>query len=159
MSEVEKVPMTPQGAQKLREELIRLREERPRIARDIETAREHGDLSENAEYHAAKERQGMIEARIKDIEDKLSRAEVIDPSRLSGPRIRFGATVELLNIDTDEEVRYRIVGAEEADLAQGTISVSAPLARALIGKEVGDEISVTLPAGLRKFEITSVEYA
>ncbi len=159
MSEVEKVPMTPQGAQKLREELNRLREERPKISRDIETAREHGDLSENAEYHAAKERQGMIEARIKDIEDKLSRAEIIDPSRLSGPRIRFGATVELLNIDTDEEVRYRIVGAEEADLNQGTISISAPLARALIGKEVGDEISVTLPAGRRKYEITSVEYA
>jgi transcription elongation factor GreA len=159
MTEVEKVPMTPQGAQKLREELIRLREERPKISRDIETAREHGDLSENAEYHAAKERQGMIEARIKDIEDKLSRAEIIDPSRLSGPKIRFGATVELLNIDTDEEVRYRIVGAEEADLAHGTISISAPLARALIGKEVGDEIRVTLPAGLRKYEITGVEYA
>src|SRR5512142_1000849 len=159
MSEVEKVPMTPQGAQKLREELIRLREERPKISRDIETAREHGDLSENAEYHAAKERQGMIEARIKDIEDKLSRAEIIDPSRLSGPKIRFGATVELLNIDTDEEVKYRIVGAEEANLAQGTISISAPLARALIGKEVGDEIRVNLPAGHRKYEITNVEYA
>jgi transcription elongation factor GreA len=159
MSEVEKVPMTPQGAQKLREELNRLREERPKISRDIETAREHGDLSENAEYHAAKERQGMIEARIKDIEDKLSRAEIIDPSRLTGPRIRFGATVELLNIDTEEEVRYRIVGAEEADLNQGTISISAPLARALIGKEVGDEINVTLPAGHRKYEITNVEYA
>ena len=101
----------------------------------------------------------MIEAHIKDLEDKLSRAEIIDPSRLSGPRIRFGATVELLNIDTDEEVRYRIVGAEEADLSQGTISISAPLARALIGKEVGDEISVTLPVGQRKYEITNVEYA
>jgi len=159
MAEVEKVPMTPQGAQKVREELMRLREERPKISRDIETAREHGDISENAEYHAAKERQGMIEAHIKDLEDKLSRAEIIDPSRLSGPRIRFGATVALLNIDTDEEVRYRIVGAEEADLSQGTISISAPLARALIGKEVGDEISVTLPVGQRKYEITNVEYA
>ena len=159
MAEVEKVPMTPQGAQKVREELMRLREERPKISRDIETAREHGDISENAEYHAAKERQGMIEAHIKDLEDKLSRAEIIDPIRLSGPRIRFGATVELLNIDTDEEVRYRIVGAEEADLSQGTISISAPLARALIGKEVGDEISVTLPVGQRKYEITNVEYA
>lgn len=158
MAEVEKVPMTPQGVQKLREELTRLREERPKIARDIETAREHGDLSENAEYHAAKERQGMIEARIKDVEDKLSRAEVIDPSRLSGTKIRFGATVVLLNIDTDEEVKYRIVGAEEADLAQGTISISAPLARALIGKDIGDEINVSLPAGKRKFEITNVEY-
>lgn len=159
MAEVEKVPMTPQGAQKVREELMRLREERPKISRDIETAREHGDISENAEYHAAKERQGMIEAHIKDLEDKLSRAEIIDPSRLTGPRIRFGATVELLNIDTEEEVRYRIVGAEEADLSQGTISISAPLARALIGKEVGDEISVTLPVGQRKYEITNVEYA
>lgn len=159
MPEVEKVPMTPQGAQKMREELVRLREERPKIARDIETAREHGDLSENAEYHAAKERQGMIEAHIKDLEDKLSRAEVIDPSRLSGSKIRFGATVALLNIDTEEEVRYRIVGAEEADLSQGTISISAPLARALIGKEVGDEVSVTLPGGKRRYEVTDVEYA
>lgn len=158
MSDVEKVPMTPLGASKLREELVRLKEERPKISRDIETAREHGDLSENAEYHAAKERQGMIEARIKDIEDKLSRAEIIDPSRLSGTKVRFGATVGLLNIDTEEEVTYRIVGAEEADLSQGTISISAPLARALIGREIGDEVSVTLPVGRRKYEITNVEY-
>ncbi len=158
MPEVEKVPMTPQGAQKSREELVRLKEERPRISRDIETAREHGDISENAEYHAAKERQGMVEARIKDLEDKLSRAEIIDPSRLTGTRVRFGATVGLLNIDTEEEVTYRIVGAEEADLSQGTISISAPLARALIGKEIGDEISVTLPVGRRKYEITNVHY-
>src|ERR1039457_4295608 len=158
MPEVEKVPMTPQGEQKSREELARLKEERPRISRDIETAREHGDISENAEYHAAKERQGMVEARIKDLEDKLSRAEIIDPSRLSGTRVRFGATVGLLNIDTEEEVTYRIVGAEEADLSQGTISISAPLARALIGKEIGDEINVTLPVGRRKYEITNVEY-
>ncbi len=158
MSELEKVPMTPQGAHKLREELTRLREERPKIAREIETAREHGDLSENAEYHAAKERQGMIEARIKDIEDKLSRAEIIDPSRLSGTKVRFGATVGLLNIDTEEEVTYRIVGAEEADLSQGTISISAPLARALIGRDIGDEVNVTLPVGRRKYEITNVEY-
>ena len=150
--------MTPLGAQKLREELTRLREERPKIARDIETAREHGDLSENAEYHAAKDRQGMIEMHIKDIEDKLSRAEVIDPSRLSGSKVRFGATVGLLNIDTEEEVTYRIVGAEEADLSNGTISISAPLARALIGREIGDEIAVTLPGGSRKYEITNVEY-
>jgi transcription elongation factor GreA len=158
MAELEKVPMTPLGAQKLREELTRLREERPKIARDIETAREHGDLSENAEYHAAKDRQGMIEMHIKDIEDKLSRAEVIDPSRLSGSKVRFGATVGLLNIDTEEEVTYRIVGAEEADLSNGTISISAPLARALIGREIGDEIAVTLPGGNRKYEITNVEY-
>jgi transcription elongation factor GreA len=158
MSEPQKVPMTPEGARKLREELTRLKEERPKISRDIEVAREHGDLKENAEYHAAKERQGMVEAKIKDCEDKLSRAEIIDPSKLSGSKVQFGATVGLLNLDTDEEVSYRIVGAEEADLAQGSISVSAPLARALIGKEIGDEVSIRLPVGLRKYEITRVEY-
>lgn len=158
MSELEKVPMTPEGARKLRAELTRLKEERPKISRDIEIAREHGDLSENAEYHAAKERQGMIEARIKDIEDKLSRAEVIDPTKLSGTRVRFGATVSLVNISTDEEVTYRIVGAEEADLDQGSISISAPLARALIGKEIGDEVTVNLPIGQRKYEISNVEF-
>jgi transcription elongation factor GreA len=150
--------MTPGGARKLREELTRLKEERPKISRDIEVAREHGDLSENAEYHAAKERQGMIEAKIKDSEDKLSRAEIIDPTKLSGSKVRFGATVGLLNLTTDEAVTYQIVGADEADLEQGTISISAPLARALIGKEVGDEVQVHLPIGLRKYEITSVEF-
>jgi transcription elongation factor GreA len=154
----EKVPMTPQGAQKLRDELVRLKEERPKISRDIGVAREHGDLSENAEYHAAKERQGMNEARIKDIEDKLSRAEVIDPSKLSGDRVKFGASVTLMNIDTEEETVYRIVGADEADLDQGTISVSAPLARALIAKTVGDEVVVKLPAGTRRYEIVSVDF-
>lgn len=158
MSELQKFPMTPDGARKLRAELTRLKEERPKIARDIEVAREHGDLSENAEYHAAKERQGMIEARIKDLEDKLSRAEVIDPAKLSGTKVRFGATVTLLNVSTDEEVTYQIVGAEEADLDQGSISISAPLARALIGKEVGDEVTVQLPVGQRKYEISQVEF-
>lgn len=158
MAEIQKFPMTPEGARKLREELNRLKEERPKISRDIEVAREHGDLSENAEYHAAKERQGMIEARIKDIEDKLSRVEIIDPTKLSGTRVRFGATVTLLNVSTDEEVTYRIVGAEEADLNNGSISVSAPLARALIGKEVGDEVTVQLPIGQRKYEISTVEF-
>src|SRR3982751_6157429 len=110
----ERVPMTPRGAQNLKDELARLKEERPKISREIGVAREHGDLSENAEYHAAKERQGMVEARIKDIEDKLARAEVIDPSKLSGNRISFGATVELSNVDTDENVTYQIVGAEES---------------------------------------------
>src|SRR5512147_2268538 len=107
----ERVPMTPRGAQKLKEELARLKEERPKISREIGIAREHGDLSENAEYHAAKERQGMVEARIKDIEDKLSRAEVIDPAKLSGDRVRFGAKVTLNNLDTNEEACYQIVGA------------------------------------------------
>src|SRR5690606_5793708 len=155
----EKVPMTPQGAIKLREELARLKEERPKISREIGVAREHGDLSENAEYHAAKERQGMVEARIKDIEDKLSRAEVVDPATLNGSKVRFGATVALLNIDTDEEVSYRIVGAEEANLDEGSISVSAPLARALIGREVGDEVSIDLPAGKRRHEIVSGDFS
>ena len=153
-----KVPMTPQGAQKLREELGRLKEERPKVSREIGVAREHGDISENAEYHAAKERQGLLEARIKDIEDKLSRAEIIDPSTLSGSRVRFGATVTLANVETDEEATYRILGADEADIAQGSISVSSPIARAVMGKEVGDEVVVDLPAGRRRFEIVNVEF-
>ncbi|MEZ4226279.1 MAG: transcription elongation factor GreA [Polyangiaceae bacterium] len=154
----EKVPMTPRGAERLREELTRLKEERPKISREIGIAREHGDLSENAEYHAAKERQGMVEARIKDLEDKIARAEVIDPTTLTGTRVRFGATVTLTNLDTDEDSTYQIVGADEANLDQGTISISAPLARALIGREVGDEVTVKLPAGIRNYEVVSVEY-
>lgn len=150
--------MTPRGAQLLRDELARLKEERPKISRDIGIAREHGDLSENAEYHAAKERQGMVEARIKDLEDKLARAEVIDPTKLSGDKVRFGATVSLTNLDTDEEVRYQIVGAEEADVDKGMISISAPLARALIGKVPGDEVQVQLPIGVRHYEVSAVEY-
>jgi transcription elongation factor GreA len=150
--------MTPAGAQKLREELARLKEERPRISREIGVAREHGDLSENAEYHAAKERQGLVEARIKDIEDKLSRAEVIDPSKLSGDRVRFGATVMLTNLDTDEEQSFQIVGADEADINRGTISVSAPLARAIMGKSIGDEVVVNLPGGTRRYEIGEIEF-
>jgi transcription elongation factor GreA len=155
---VDKYPMTPAGAEKLKEELGRLKEERPKISRDIGVAREHGDLSENAEYHAAKERQGMVEARIKDIEDKLSRAEIIDPSKLAGQKVKFGATVTLTNIETNEEITYQIVGADEADINAGTISVSAPLARALIGREPGDEVKVVLPNGTRQYEIASVEF-
>jgi transcription elongation factor GreA len=151
--------MTPRGAQNLKDELARLKEERPKISREIGVAREHGDLSENAEYHAAKERQGMCEARIKDIEDKLARAEVIDPAKLSGDRVSFGATVELSNIDTDESVTYQIVGAEESNVAEGLISISAPLARALIGKQVGDEVLVKLPAGERNYEVVDVRFA
>jgi transcription elongation factor GreA len=150
--------MTPAGAQKLKDELARLKEERPKISRDIGIAREHGDLRENAEYHAAKDRQGMIEARLKDIEDKLARAEVIDPTKLSGDRVRFGATVTLTNLDNDEESTYFIVGADEADINQGLISISAPLARALIGKSVGDEVVVQLPAGTRRYEIGAIEF-
>lgn len=154
----EKVPMTPAGAQKVKDELLRLKEERPKISREIGTARDHGDLSENAEYHAAKERQGMVEARIKDLEDRLARAEVIDPKKLDGDLVRFGATVTVTNLDTDEEQTYQIVGADEADIDRGTISVVAPLARALIGKSVGDEVTVKLPGGIRQYEIASVEF-
>ena len=152
----ERVPMTPKGAAKVRDELARLKAERPKISRDIGTARDHGDISENAEYHAAKERQGMVEAQIKDLEDKLSRSEVIDPTRLTGTRIRFGATVSLANVETDEKSTYQIVGADEANIDEGTISVSAPLARALIGKEVGDEVTVSLPVGKRTYEVLEV---
>jgi transcription elongation factor GreA len=154
----DRFPMTPRGAQKLREELVRLKEERPKISRDIGVAREHGDLSENAEYHAAKERQGLVEARIKDIEDKLARAEVIDPAKLGGDRVSFGATVDLSNVDTDETVVYQIVGAEEADVEKGLISISAPLARAIIGKQVGDEVRVKLPAGERCYEVVDIKF-
>jgi len=150
--------MTPLGAQRLKDELARLREERPKISREIGVAREHGDLSENAEYHAAKERQGMVEARIKDIEDKIGRVEIIDPAKLSGSRVSFGATVELSNLDTEESSRYQIVGSEEANVAEGLISISAPLARALIGKQVGDEVHVKLPAGERHYEIVNVTF-
>ena len=152
----ERVPMTPKGAAKVRDELARLKAERPKISRDIGTARDHGDISENAEYHAAKERQGMVEAQIKDLEDKLARSEIIDPARLSGTRIRFGATVSLANVDTDEKVTYQIVGADEANIDEGTISISAPLARALIGKEIGDEVTVSLPVGKRTYEVLEV---
>lgn len=154
----ERVPMTPRGAAKVREELARLKAERPKISREIGVARDHGDISENAEYHAAKERQGMVEAQIKDLEDKLSRSEVIDPARLSGSRVRFGATVSLSNLETDETSTYQIVGADEASIEEGTISISAPLARALIGKEAGDEVTVTLPGGKRSYEILDVAF-
>ena len=150
--------MTPRGVEKLRAELARLKVERPKISREIGVARDHGDISENAEYHAAKERQGMVEAQIKDIEDKLSRSEVIDPTKLSGDRIRFGATVTLSNVDSGDEATYQIVGAEEADIDGGLISVSAPLARALIGKEAGDEITIVLPVGKRTYEVLAVDF-
>ena len=150
--------MTPRGAELLKEELRALKEERPKISKQIGVAIDHGDLSENAEYHAAKERQGMVEAHIKDIEAKLALSEVIDPSKMSGDIVRFGATVTLLNLDTDEEVTYQIVGSDEANIADGSISISAPLARALVAKQEGDEISIEMPAGVRNFEIVSVEY-
>ncbi len=151
--------MTPEGNARLREELKQLKEvERHKISREIGVAREHGDLSENAEYHAAKERQGWIEARIKDLEDKLARAEVIDPSKLSGSKVAFGATVKLSNVETEEESVYRLVGADEADLNNGSISITSPLARSLIGREVGDAVKVRMPAGERHYEILEVEF-
>ncbi|MDI1437380.1 MULTISPECIES: transcription elongation factor GreA [Polyangium] len=156
----EKVPMTPEGQARLREELERLKKiELPQVVKDISVARDHGDLSENAEYHAAKERQGLIVARITFIEQTLSRAEVIDPSKLSGSKIQFGARVKLMNVDSDEEVVYQIVGPEEADIKQNRISVSSPLARALIGREVGEEVRVVMPAGPRTYEILEIIYA
>ena len=159
-----KVPMTPTGHTRMQEELKRLRSiDRPKVIQDIATARDHGDLSENAEYHAAKEKQGFIEGRIKDLEDKLSRAEVIDPSKLSGNRVAFGALVKVtVNNEKGEEleaeVSYRLVGPDEADLAQGSISVTSPLGRALIGREAGDEVQVRMPAGLRSYEILDVSF-
>lgn len=156
---MDKIPMTAAGYSLLENELKhRQQVERPRIIQAIAEARSHGDLSENAEYHAAKETQSHNEGRIAELEDKLARAEVIDPSKLSGDRVRFGATVRLLNLDTDEESTYQIVGADEADIDNGLISISAPLARALISKTVGDEVEVKLPAGTRRYEISSIEF-
>src|SRR5690606_26308277 len=155
----QKVPMTPLGQQRLRDELARLKEtEMPQVVKDIATARDHGDLSENAEYHAAKERQGMLHARAKYIEDVLSRAEVIDPASISGDTVKFGAKVTVLNLDNDEEKTYMIVGPEESDLKVGRISVSSPMARDLIGKQVGDEVTIKLPAGTREYEIQEITY-
>jgi transcription elongation factor GreA len=158
MSE-QKVPMTPEGQARLREELKKLKEQDlPQVVRDIGTAREHGDLKENAEYHAAKDRQGMIMARIGNIENALNRAEVIDITKLSGPKIQFGARVKLSNVDSGEEQTFQIVGPEEANLDLGQISVASPLARGLLGHEVGDEVRVKMPAGARLYEILEVSW-
>lgn len=151
--------MTPEGQARLRDELKRLREiELPRVVKDIGTAREHGDLSENAEYHAAKERQGMIVARISYVEQALARAEVIDPSKLSGNKVQFGAFVKVANADSGEESTFQIVGPEEADLQLGRISVASPLARGLLGHEVGDEVRVKMPAGPRLYELLEISF-
>jgi transcription elongation factor GreA len=157
---MQKNPITPEGAVRLREELINLRSvQRPAVIQAIAVAREHGDLSENAEYHAAREKQSFIEGRIKEIEDKLARAEVIDVSKLAGgDRVQFGATVKVSNTDTGEEFAYRILGADEADLAKGTISVTSPLARSLIGKQVGDEVKVRMPGGDRTYEVLDITF-
>lgn len=156
---MERVPMTSEGYAQLETELHRLKsEERPRIIQAISEARAHGDLSENAEYHSAKEAQGLNEARVAELEDKLSRADVVDPKSLSGKTVKFGATVSLIDEDTDEKVKYKIVGDLEANLRDGKISISSPIARALIGKAKGDSAEVTTPKGARSFEVLKVEW-
>ena len=151
--------MTGEGYQALDEELKRLKTgERPAVISAIAEARAHGDLSENAEYHAAKDRQGWIEGRIAEIEDKMARAQVIDVSRLSGAQVKFGATVSVVDEDTEEESRYQIVGEHEADVKSGRISVTSPLSRSMIGKEVGDVVEVNTPGGVKAYEILKVEW-
>ena len=151
--------MTPEGYAKLRDELNNLRSvERPKIIQMIATAREHGDLKENDEYHAARERQSFVEGRVKDLEAKIALAEVIDPTKLSGDKIAFGAKIKLSNMENDEEVSYQIVGAEEADLNSGTISITSPLARSLLGKEVGDEVKMRMPGGERVYEVLEISF-
>ena len=157
MASADKVPMLAEGHRKLTDDLKRLKDERPSIVEAIEEARAHGDLSENAEYHAAKERQGQIEASILDIEDRLSRAMVIDPTTLSGDKVVFGATVTL--VDEDKKTgRYQLVGQTEADARVGRISYNSPLGRALIGRQKGEEVDVTTPAGDRSYEIAKIEF-
>jgi transcription elongation factor GreA len=159
MEMVEKVPMTQSGFAKLNEELRwRQQEERPRIIEAIAEARAHGDLSENAEYHAAKEAQSHNEGRIGEVEDLVARAEVIDLSKMSGSKVKFGATVKLVDEDTDEEKTYQIVGDQEADVKEGRISISSPIARGLIGKEKGDNIEVNAPGGSKAYEILGVTW-
>ena len=151
--------MTAEGYRALDEELKRLKTlERPAVIAAISEARSHGDLSENAEYHAAKERQGWIEGRIAEIEDKISRAQVIDVSKLSGKQVKFGATVTVVDEDTEDEARYQIVGEHEADVKQGRLSLTSPLARGMIGKETGDVVEVITPNGGKSYEITKVEW-
>lgn len=155
-----KVPMTLRGAEKLREELRQLKNiERPRIIEAIAEAREHGDLKENAEYHAAREQQGFVEGRIKEIDGKLSNSDVIDVTRMNlDGQVVFGASVKLLDLESEEEIFYQIVGEDEADIKQGLISFSSPIARGLVGKEEGEEVKIGVPGGMRLFEILEVIY-
>ncbi|MBB4301116.1 transcription elongation factor GreA [Rhodobium orientis] len=156
---MDKIPMTIEGHQALEAEFKRRTvEERPRIIQAISEARAHGDLSENAEYHAAKEQQSHNEGRIAEIEDQLSRANIIDPTKLGGDTVKFGATVTIVDEDTDEEKTYKIVGDIEADVKSGKISISSPIARAMIGKTVGDSIEVAAPGGARAYEILAVKF-
>ncbi|MDE2475686.1 MAG: transcription elongation factor GreA [Alphaproteobacteria bacterium] len=157
---MDKIPMTVAGYRALEDEIQHLKMvERPSVIKMIEEARAHGDLSENAEYHAAKDRQAFIEGRVMDLEDKLSRAEVIDVSKLSGKTVKFGATVTLSDEDTDAKVKYQIVGDLEADAKRGRISISSPIARALIGKSAGDTVEVAAPGGAKSYEILKVQFA
>ena len=157
MATMEKVPMLAEGYELLMADLKVLREERPLIVDAIEEARAHGDLSENAEYHAAKERQGQVEAQISDLEDKVSRAQIIDPKSLSGDKVIFGATATLLDED-DKPVKYQIVGQTEADASKGRISYTSPIARAMIGKQVEEEIEVTVPSGDKFYLVEKIEF-
>jgi transcription elongation factor GreA len=155
----QKIPMTSEGYQRLEEELRHLKlNERPAIIRAIAEAREHGDLSENAEYHAARERQSFIEGRVAELEDKIARAEVIDVSKLSGKQVMFGATITVVDEDTDEKNSYQIVGPDEADVKAKRLSITSPLARAVIGKKVGDSVEVTTPNGSKSYEIVKVAF-
>ncbi len=158
MDAQERVPMTKHGWEKLKAELEALKRKRQEIIRQIEEARAHGDLSENAEYEAAKEAQGMNEARIRYLEDRLARAHVIDPATIEADRVVFGATVELIDLDEGVELCYQIVGVDEADASAGRISITSPIARALIGKEEGDVVEVHTPSGVREFEIQAIRY-
>ena len=156
---MEKVPMTGEGYHALDDELKRLKtRERPSAIAAISEARQHGDLSENAEYHAAKDRQGWIEGRIAEIEDRIARAQIIDVSKLSGAQVKFGATVSVMDEDTEEKARYQIVGEHEADVRSGKISIASPIARAMIGKEKGDVVEVNTPGGVKAYEIVKVEW-
>ncbi len=155
---MDRVPMTPEGHAALTVELNALKAERPKISQEIGIARDHGDLKENAEYHAAKDKQGMCEARIVEIEDRLSRADVIDTSTLSGDKVKFGAFVELEDMDNGKVVTYRLVGADESDIKLGKISITSPVARAIVGREVGDEVSVQTPGGIRNYEVSDVRW-
>ncbi len=155
---VERIPMSKQGYQKLKDELEQLEKvERHEVVKAIEVARAHGDLSENAEYHAAKERQGMIEGRIMDLNDKLGRAEVIDCTKVAVERAVFGTVVTLVDMDTDDEVAYQLLGPEESDVKKGSISVMSPLGRSILGKEVGDDVVTKTPGGVREFEVVEIQ--
>ncbi|MBU4484358.1 transcription elongation factor GreA [bacterium] len=156
---IQRVPMTPDGHRKLQEKLKHLRSvERPKVIQDIEIARGHGDLSENAEYDAAKDKQGLVNSMIDAIENKLSLAQIIDPKTINQEKIVFGATVSLLNLETEKKVKYQIVGVDESDVDNGRISIESPIARALIGKVPGDEVTVRTPRGAVLYEVVDVEY-